>query len=71
MSFNIRPSQVAVINCLKEHGPVTIREIAQHTGMTRASVEKAIFQIRQYATLEKQRVGTGRSFLQVAYRWSE
>lgn len=69
MSFVIRPTQLAVITCLKEHGPSTVKEIVEKTGMTEASVKKAIHVIKKHYPLETYRVGTGASFNQVAYWW--
>jgi len=70
MSFVIRPSQLAVATYLKEHGPSTVKEIVEKTGMTEASVKKAILELRKRYLIETYRVGTGASFNQVAYWWS-
>jgi DNA-binding MarR family transcriptional regulator len=69
MSFVIRPTQLAVATYLKEHGPSTVKEIVQHTGMTEASVKNAILVLRKQYPIETYRVGTGASFNQVAYWW--
>lgn len=69
MSFVIKPTQLAVATYLKEHGPATVKEIVEKTGMTEASVKKAILVLRKQYPLETYHVGTGASFNQVVYWW--
>ena len=69
MKFNIKPSQVSVATYLKEHGPATVHEIVEKTGLPERGVKKAIHEIRKRHPLETYHVGTGASFNQVVYWW--
>ena len=71
MRWALKPAQLAVIHALQTHGPGTLGQIAERTGMSERGVKKAVYNLRTSDSnrIHAERNEAGASPYRVVYRW--
>lgn len=73
MRWALKPSQLAVIHAPQTHGPGTVGQIAEQTGMSEYAVRKAVYNLKKTEPprIHAERVENNTSQYRVVYRWNK